>query len=310
MRDEWVVIGVHGADAPISGPVPSRSEFCDWSEVRYRDELLGAVGIVKPANDLVTPADRALLADVAAGAGLLLRNIALNSQLEQRAVEVRASRRRLITTLDAERRRLERNLHDGAQQQVVALKVKLGIAKTVAEREGADQIVDYAVSMAAETQRAVDALRAVAHGIYPPLLDSDGLGAALRALERTSPVPFSVAASDLGRYGRQSEQTAYFCVLETIDRARVVGASAVRATVAEAESGGGLAASIDIEGVDADVDLASVSERIEAVGGSSTVEAGLGDSVRLVNVVGGTELDTGTDEVDPEPARDVAEALV
>ncbi|MEM8924070.1 MAG: histidine kinase [Actinomycetota bacterium] len=283
--------------------------------VVHRGELFGSLTIVKPANDLVTPADRALLADVAAGAGLLLRNIALNSQLEQRAVEVRASRRRLITTLDAERRRLERNLHDGAQQQVVALKVKLGIAKTVAGREGADDIVDHVVTMTKETQQAVDALRAVAHGIYPPLLDSDGLEAALRAMERSSPVPFTATAPDLGRYGRQSEQTAYFCVLETIDRAQAAGAAAVRATVAEDD--GGLVVRIDIEGADTEVDLASVSDRVEAFGGSSTVETGPGDSVRLVNVLSGSEfdpdtdeVDTGPDRVDKGPAREVAEASV
>lgn len=281
--------------------------------VVHRDQLFGSLTIVKPANDLVTPADRALLADVAAGAGLLLRNIALNSQLEQRAVEVRASRRRLITTLDAERRRLERNLHDGAQQQVVALKVKLGIAKTVAGREGADDIVDHVMTMTEETQQAVDALRAVAHGIYPPLLDSDGLEAALRAVERSSPVPFTATAPGLGRYGRQSEQTAYFCVLETIDRAHAAGATAVRATVAEGNRG--LVVRIDIEGAETKVDLASVSDRIEAFGGSSTLEAGPENSVRLVNVLGGSEfdtgpdgVDTGTDGVDEGPAREVAEA--
>ncbi|MEM7339385.1 MAG: histidine kinase [Actinomycetota bacterium] len=276
--------------------------------VIHRGELFGSLTIIKPANDLVTPADRALLADVAAGAGLVLRNIALNRQLEQRAMEVRASRRRLITTQDAERQRLERNLHDGAQQQVVALKVKLGIAKTVAEREGADQIVGYAVSMAEETQHAVDALRAVAHGIYPPLLDTEGLQAALRAVERSSPVPFSATVSSLGRYDRQSEQTAYFCVVETIDRARAVGATGVLATVAEA--GGGLVVSIDIEGADTEMDLASVSDRIEAFGGSSTVEASPGGSVRAVNVLGRSEFDTGTDEVDAERDAHVVEAAV
>ena len=298
---------------PIATDALPNDDRAASETVTHRGGLFGSLTIIKPANDLVTPADRALLADVAAGAGLLLRNIALNSQLEQRAVEVRASRRRLITTLDAERRRLERNLHDGAQQQVVALKVKLGIAKTVAGREGADDIVNHVVAMTEETQQAVDALRAVAHGIYPPLLDSDGLEAALRAVERSSPVPLTVTASGLGRYGRQSEQTAYFCVLETIDRANAAGAAAVRATVAEGD--GGLVVRIDIEGTDiegadTDVDLASVSDRIEAFGGSSTVEAGPGGSVRLVNVLGGSEFDTGPDEIDEERDRHVQEASV
>ncbi len=95
---------------------------------------------------------------------------------------------------DAERHRLERDLHDGAQQQVVALKVKLGIARTIAQREEADEIVTASTALADETQQAVDALRAVAHGIYPPLLESEGLEAALRAVERTSPIDLTVSA--------------------------------------------------------------------------------------------------------------------
>ncbi len=116
-------------------------EFTESRRVLHRGELFGALTIVKPHNDPITPDDRELLSDVAAGSGLLLRNIGLNSQLEQRAADVRASRRRLIAAQDAERHRLERDLHDGAQQQVVALKVKLGIARTIAEREEADEIV-------------------------------------------------------------------------------------------------------------------------------------------------------------------------
>ncbi len=109
-------------------------EFTETELVRHRGEVFGALTVVKPHNDPITPDDRELLTDVAAGAGPLLRNISLNAELEQRAAEVRASRHRLIATQDAERHRLERDLHDGAQQQVVALKVKLGIARTIAAR--------------------------------------------------------------------------------------------------------------------------------------------------------------------------------
>ena len=147
---------------PIGGLVDD--EFTESRSVSHRGELFGAVSITKSRNDPITPGDSELLSDVAAGAGLLLRNIGLNRELEMRADEVRASRRRLISAQDAERHRLERDLHDGAQQQVVALKVKLGIAKTIAGREGADEIVGRVAALADETQQAVDALRAVAHG--------------------------------------------------------------------------------------------------------------------------------------------------
>ena len=163
--------------------------------VRHGDDVLGDVSITKPRDDPPTPADRELLADVASGAGLMLRNVSLNRQLEQRAHDVRESRLRLISAQDAERHRLERDLHDGAQQQVVALKVKLGIAKTLAEREGAEQVASLVSGLAEETQQAVDALRAIAHGIYPPLLEAEGLEVALRAVERTSSSRLTVSAT-------------------------------------------------------------------------------------------------------------------
>lgn len=293
---------VAGIDAVTVDSLPEDDRTTSHPVV-HRGELVGSLTIIKPANDLVTPADRSLLADVAAGAGLLLRNIALNSQLEQRAVEVRASRRRLITTQDAERRRLERNLHDGAQQQVVALKVKLAIAKKLAGKEGADDIINHVAAMADETQQAVDALRTVAHGIYPPLLDSDGLEAALGALERTAPIAFEAIAPDLGRHGRQAEQTAYFCVLETIDRARSARADRVRATVTDDD--GGLVVHIDIDaGADAsEVDLAAVSDRIEAFGGTSIIEDRPGEGVRMINM-----LVAGDFADDPGPAPETVEA--
>jgi signal transduction histidine kinase len=258
-------------------------EFTESRPVLHRGEMFGSLTIIKPRNDPITPADRDLLSDVAAGAGLLLRNISLNSQLEQRATEVRASRRRLIAAQDAERHRLERDLHDGAQQQVVALKVKLGIARTLAQREGADEIVTRVALLADETQHAVDALRAVAHGIYPPLLESEGLETALRAVERASPIALSVIASGLARYDRQAEETIYFCVLETIEQARMSGASGVHVTVAEA--GADLVLSIDVDGRSTELDLTSVTDRIDAAGGRISIDERSGGATWITSVL-------------------------
>ena len=260
-------------------------DFTESLPVLHHGVPFGALTIIKPRNDPMTPADRQLLADVAAASGLLLRNISLNSELEQRAADVRASRRRLIAARDAERHRLERDLHDGAQQQVVALKVKLGIARTIAQREEADEIVTRVTSLADETQQAVDALRAVAHGIYPPLLESEGLEAALRAVERTSPIDLTVSADGLGRYGRESEETVYFCVLETVERARMSGASAASAAVVA--SGADLVVSLDVGGSTTDLDLTSVTDRIDAAGGTFTVEERLGGETRITSIAAG-----------------------
>jgi signal transduction histidine kinase len=217
----------------------------------------------------------------------MLRNIGLNRQLEQRADDVRASRRRLIAVQDAERRRLERDLHDGAQQQVVALKVKLGIARTIAQREGADEIADRVTSLADETQQAVDALRAVAHGIYPPLLEAEGLASALRPVDRAS-TSVEISAYGVGRYGREAEETVYFCVLETLERARMAGASGARVVVEG--SGGALVVQFDIAGGVPDLDLTTVIDRIDAYGGSTTVERGPVGQTAVTTVLPANEI--------------------
>ena len=245
-------------------------EFTEVASVRHEDVELGALSITKPRNDPVTPSDRQLLADVGAGAVLVLRNIRLNRELEARADEVRESRRRLIAAQDRERHRLERDLHDGAQQQVVALKVKLGIAKTVAQREEADEIAARVSALADETQDAVDSLREVAHGIYPPLLESEGLEPALRAMERSSSIPLALETTGLARYARPVEETTYFCVLETVQRARMSGANRVQ--VALAQRNGDLVIELDLDGSTDGLDLTAVVDRLEAADGTFWIE--------------------------------------
>lgn len=271
--------------AVVSVPIESLSDddLTESRPVLHHGVLFGALTIVKPHNDPVTPADRQLMSDVAAASGLLLRNVSLNAELERHATDVRVSRRRLIAAQDAERLRLERDLHDGAQQQVVALKVKLGIARTIAQREGADEIATLLRSLADETQQAVDALRAVAHGIYPPLLASEGLQTALRAVERMSQIGLTVSADGLGRYDREVEETIYFCVVETVERARISGASATSAAIVA--SGVDLAVSLEVEGCTTTLDLTSVGDRIDAAGGTFAVEERPGSMTRIMSTV-------------------------
>lgn len=268
---ELRVVGSWPFDVPPRVSTPD-DQHHQLVEVRHEAERLGALSVTKPRNDPITPADRELLEDVAAGVGLTLRNIRLNRELEDRANEVRDSRRRLVAAQDRERRRLERDLHDGAQQQVVALKVKLGIAKTVAQREGADAIAEGVVALANDTQDAVDALRRVAHGIYPPLLESEGLERALRAVERTSHLPIDLNVSDLERYGRATEETVYFCVTETLERARMSGATT--AQVGLVGQNGDLIARIDLDASVAELDLTSVADRLDAAGGALVIDHG------------------------------------
>lgn len=234
--------------------------------VRHQGDVLGALSIVKSRDDAISASDESVLEDVAAGAGVLLRNMRLNAELAERAVKLRASRRRLVAAHDGERRRLERNLHDGAQQQVVALKVKLGIARTLAEREGAEPVAELVSSIAGTTQEAVDEMRAVAHGIYPPLLDAEGLGAALGAAGRTAGIPVEVSTDGTGRFERSVEESIYFCVLGLLTDA--IDAGATRGAVALHHDDGAVRFSVDVDaGLD---DLVVVEDRVEALDGTLT----------------------------------------
>ena len=236
--------------------------------VRHGGELLGALAITKPRAHSVTPADEDLLADVAAGAGLLLRNLRLNAELAERALQLQASRRRLIVAHDAARHRLERNLHDGAQQQVVALKVKLGLARSIAEKEGADDLAARVADLGDQIQVAVDAMRILARGIYPPLLEAEGLGSGLAAAHRTVNLPIQIDSGDLPRYSRQVEETVYFCVVAAVARAEMAGATSAHVDVQGDDRS--LTINVSYDSADDHGDLTALTDRIDAFGGTVT----------------------------------------
>jgi signal transduction histidine kinase len=199
----------------------------------------------------------------------------LNAELAERAEQLQVSRRRLVAAQDAERHRLERDLHDGAQQQVVALKVKLGIARTIAEREGAEPVAGLVASLADTTQEAVDGMRAVAHGIYPPLLESEGLEAALNAAKRTIPIPVEIVSTGIGRYERPVAESVYFAVLGTVTQA--VDAGATRAVISLTGTDDKLRFTVDVDV--APGDLVAVRDRIDALDGTLTVTTNQAASV-------------------------------
>jgi signal transduction histidine kinase len=143
--------------------------------------------------------------------------------------EVRASRQRLVAAQDEERRRLERNIHDGAQQQLVALTVKLRLLEQLASRDP-DKATQLATQLQSETTQALEDLRDLARGIYPPLLADEGLPAALAAQARKAPVPVIVDADGIGRYAADVEAAVYFSCLEALQNVAKY-AEATRATV-------------------------------------------------------------------------------
>jgi signal transduction histidine kinase len=176
--------------------------------VRHQGELLGAISIRMPARESLSSAGARLVADVASQAGLVLSNVRLIGEL-------RASRQRLVAAQDAERRKLERNLHDGAQQQLVALAVKQRLAATLVTKDpaGAAKLLE---SLQQETSDALDNLRDLARGIYPPLLADQGLPSALAAQARKAAVPVEVDSDGIGRYPQEAEAAVYFCCLEAL----------------------------------------------------------------------------------------------
>ena len=110
---------------------------------------------------------------------------------------------------------LERDLHDGAQQRLVALKIKIGLGGSLAEKSGLGDVHQILETVKDETDLTIEALRNLARGIYPPLLEAEGLEAALNAQLRRAPVPVEVKAFGVSRHSREIEATVYFCVLES-----------------------------------------------------------------------------------------------
>jgi signal transduction histidine kinase len=155
----------HRAEGPLLPPTEEAAPLeqpLQSFPVRHQGELLGAIEVELPANDPMTPAKRKLVQDLASQAGLVLRNVRLIEEL-------RASRRRIVTAQDARAKKLERNIHDGAQQRLVALTVKLRLAEQLAKRDP-DKAAEMLADLQRETTETLEELRDLARGIYPPLL--------------------------------------------------------------------------------------------------------------------------------------------
>jgi len=267
----------HVDDAPVAiAGQPRPLPAADFSvPVTHQGELLGAIAITMPKSEALRPAGRQLVADIASQAGLLLSNVGL-------VADLRASRQRLVTAQDEERRRLERNLHDGAQQDLVAMAIRLNLA--AATVESVTEAREVFGELKAETTAALENLRDLARGIYPPLLADLGLAAALRSQAAKSALPVTVQAGDLGRFPQDTEAAVYFCCLEALQNTAKY-AAACQATVALRAGDGTLTFTVSDDGAGFDAGntplgagLRNMSDRLAALGGrldvSSTPGAG------------------------------------
>lgn len=257
-----------GEPVPLSGnALPPLGQTA--VEVRHRGELLGAIGVAMPPAEPLDPGKEKLVRDLAAQAGLVLRNVGL-------VEELRASRQRLVAAQDEERRRLERNLHDGAQQQLVALQVQLRLAEQLAGRDpDKERVLIHRLQTAAND--ALEDLRNLARGIYPPLLADQGLAAALEAQARRAPLPVRVEADEIGRAPQQVESAVYFCTLEALNNVSKY-ANAAHAGVRLSRANGHLVFEVSDDGVGFDPDatgygtgIQGMADRLDAIGGSLDV---------------------------------------
>jgi signal transduction histidine kinase len=251
----------------------------DSIEVRHQGEVLGALSVELPANDPMSPAKAALIRDLASQSGPVLRNVRL-------VEELRDSRRRIVTAQDERARKLERDIHDGAQQQLVALQVQLKLARNMFDREPT-KVALMLEGLQEGAQSALEDLRDLARGIYPPLLADKGLPVALEAQARKSPVRVKLASDGIGRFRQEIEAAVYFSCLEALQNvAKYSGAENATITLEEAADELRFEVADDGDGFDPrrsayGTGLQGIADRLAALGGELTVRSAPGDGTAV-----------------------------
>lgn len=263
--------------------------------ITHSGELLGLIVADRGSGaDAFGEEEERVLTELARQVGLALHNVQLDSalqasldQLRQQAAELQASRARIVAAGDAERRKIERNLHDGAQQHLVALAVNLRLTKTLAERDPskATEMLDQLTS---DVQETLQELRALAHGIYPPLLMDRGLTEALNAAAGRAALPTTVEAEDVGRYHPDVEAAVYFFSLEALQNAGKHAGEGAEATVRVWRDGGMLrffvadtGAGFDAHHFTGGAGFTNLSDRLGAIGGSFKLDTAPGQGTKL-----------------------------
>jgi signal transduction histidine kinase len=246
--------------------------------VRHAGELLGAITVGMPPQEPMTPATERLLTDLSAQAGLVLRNVALVQELQR-------SRQRLVTSEAAARRRLERDLHDGAQQRLVTLSMDLRLARDRADATGDADLTARLGEAEQELAGSLAELRELARGIHPAILTQNGVGAAVRSLADRSAVPVELGPLPNGRFPPEVEATAYFVVSEALANV-AKHAHASHVWIAVEDAGGRLTIDVRDDGeggatLEGGSGLRGLADRVEAVGGRIDVrsEPGAGSTV-------------------------------
>ena len=268
--------------------------------MRHGSQTLGVLRLQERPGLALTSVEERLFTGLAAQAGLALRLVALLAELEDRrqellgrAEDLKASRERLIETQDAERRRLERDIHDGAQQHLVALTVNLRLAERIAVRspERAARLLSKQADAAHD---AIETLSSLSRGIYPRLLSSEGLVPALRSAVATSPTPVTVHTDGVGRLPAPIEAALYFCCMEAVQNAaKHSDAGTVTVRLSEEQGAWRLVVTDDGTGFDQSEvgteggvgGLMNMRDRLDSIRGTLTIESLVGRGTTVVAVV-------------------------
>lgn len=295
------------AHAPVSGVawakvwLPGILNERDGAAIRiapvsHTGQLLGLIVAERRASAPALPTEAdATLKELAREVGVAINNARLDSalsatldDLRRHAEALQASRARIVVAADAERRRIERDIHDGVQQYLVALSVKARLARQMIERDPA-KANGMLEELGHDIQRTLDELRVLAHGIYPPLLANEGLLPALTAAARRATVPTWVEANGIGRYRPEVEAAVYFCCLEALQNAGKYAGEGATAKVRILQEGGALIFEVidtgkgfDVKTQPAGAGLTNMTDRLGAVGGTLRLEStpGGGTTVR------------------------------
>jgi signal transduction histidine kinase len=251
----------------------------DAFEIRHQGDLLGALTLEMRPSDPMNPSKERIVRDLASQTGLVLRNVRLVDDL-------RESRRRIVTAQDARAKKLERDIHDGAQQQLVALAVKLGLVERLVATDP-ERATSMLAEAKAETNDALSDLRDLARGIYPPLLADKGLAAALEGQARKSSVPVEVEPDGIGRYPQETEAAVYFSCLEALQNVAKY-AQATKATVRLSQANGSLTFEVSDDGIGFDpvvsahgTGLQGIADRLASLGGELEIRSAPGDGTTV-----------------------------
>lgn len=304
-EQEAVIVraGVSGADWAATWLPGLRS---DPAGLQLRLAPLGHSGLLlgllvaerRSGDPSLTEEDDDLLAELAREVALVLHNARLDFALQasldevrRQADELRASRARIVAAGDAERRRIERDLHDGAQQRLIGLAARLGEARRLlpADPQRALETLD---ELHSELEATVDEVRELAQGIYPPLLADEGLAQALSAAAARAPLPCTVRCDGVGRYPQEVETAIYFCCLEAIQNAAKHGGEGARAAILVRDEDGRLSFEVADDGGGFDAatrgkgaGLTNMSDRIGAIGGRFDVNSTPGHGTRVAGIL-------------------------